>query len=371
MTHVAFVAIATVLSLLPACTGSRDVPPTTTTMPKPPIRIERLTAVEAPPGLLYSVVTWEHYVGWTGAARPGDEPNQVLVHDLDTKATRVVARSRFGGDGTIPRFRASKDMVVYVDLDRMASDDDPRTKWRMYAISLSTGEEHLLGSSTNQADEEDPSRPSVAWPWVVWFQATGDEHGNVSVRSYDLRDGRYRTLVEATLAGQLSIDDTTETVYYDTDNGSGGRDVYAVPADGSAEARRVTTSGLAAFPIARNGGLVWQQPPNADSDSLWYKPVNGGRPRRFSKRSKDYHAGDNAFPGRGFVLWYGASELTVADPSGGRSPVVLQARGGMRGLVHLNTSARWWVEGDRVAWATQDGYGREAQSTVHVAVIHP
>jgi hypothetical protein len=315
------------------------------------------------------VVTWEHWVVWVGAAKPGDDTNQVLVHDLDTKVTRVVARTRFGAEGTIPRVRAGRDTVVYVDLDRIASDDNPRTKWHMYALSLSTGEERLLGSSTNRAEEEDPSRPSVAWPWVVWFQATGDEHGNVSVRSYDLRDGRYRTLVDATFAGQLSIDDTTGLVHYDTDNGSGGRDVYAVPADGSAPPKRMTTSGLADFPIARNGGLVWQQPPNGDSDSLWYKPVRGGKPQQFSKRSKDSDAGNNAFPGRGFVLWSGGSQLTITDPSGGKPSVVLQARGSLRDLVHLDTGARWWVEGDRVAWAMMDGYGREAQSTVHVVVI--
>jgi hypothetical protein len=329
--------------------------------------------IEAPRGLIGSVVTWDHFVGWTGAAKPGDDPNQVLVHDLDTMTTRVVARTRFPREGTIPRFRASRDTVVYVDLDRVGSDDNPRTKWRMYALSLSTGEERLLANSTNQAEEEDPSRPSVAWPWVVWFQATGDEQGNVSVRSYDLRDGRYRTLVEATPAGQLSIDDTTALVHYDTDNETGGRDVYAVPADGSVPPRRVTTSGLADAPIARNGGLAWQvqqQPPYADAESLWYQPVAGGKPQRFTHATDGLPAGDNVFPGRGFVVSGQLSNLMVADPYGGRPQVALFAFKGIHDLVHLDTAARWWVEGDRVVWATMNGYGREAQSTVHVAVIH-
>src|SRR5688572_6871965 len=101
VTKSALLAAAMALSLLPSCTGSRDASrPTTTAPPKPQIRVEPLATVEAPPGLLSSVVTWEHYVGWTSAARPGDEPQQVLVHDLDTKITRAVAHSRFS-NGTI------------------------------------------------------------------------------------------------------------------------------------------------------------------------------------------------------------------------------------------------------------------------------
>jgi hypothetical protein len=365
----AVLPLAAVVSLLPACSGGREGRAPTTTTPRPPIRIEAIASVDASPGIVGSVVTWERYVGWTGAATPDDEPNQVLVHDLDTRTTRVIARSRFGAEGTIPRFRASRDTVVYVDLDRMASDVNPRTKWRMYSLSVSTGEERLLGSSTSVAEEEDPSRPSVAWPWVVWFQATGNAHGDVMVRSFDLRDGRYRTLVPATFAGQLSIDDTTGTVYYDTDNGSGGRDVFAVPADGSGAPRRVTTSGLADFPIARNGGLVWQHPPGADSESLWYQPVTGGRPQRFSQRSEQHHAGSNAFPGRGFVVWSGLDGLMAGDFDGGRAVVVQPRRQGKGNVTGLDTSPRWWVEGNRVAWAMRRGFTRDSQSTVHVAVV--
>jgi len=242
----------------------------------------------------------------------------------------------------------------------------------MYALSLSTGEERLLDSSTSPAEEENSPAPSIAWPWVAWYQATDDDYGNAPIRVFDLRDGSSRTVAAVPTAGPLSLEDTTGTVYYEADNGSGGRDVYAVPADGSVPPRRVTTSGLAASPMARNGGVVWRQPLYSDADSLWYEPVTGGKPQQFSKRSEQYGAGDGAFPGRDFVVWSGLEGLMVADPAGGRPAVVLQKRsqGGKDDLVILDTAADWWAEGDRVAWVTRNGYGPEAQSTVHVAVIH-
>ena len=329
---------------------------------RPPLHVESLATIDPGRGRVHSVVTWEHYVGWADAAEgPDVDPNRVVVHDLDTKQTRVLARTRFPG-GTIPRVRAGRDSLVYVDMSRVASDADPETDWHMYEVSVPTGKARLLASSSSPADRADPPLPSLSWPWVAWFQAGAD--GSRSVRSLDLRDGEQRELAASTAGGQLSMDDLTATVYYDDDNGSGGRDVFAVPADGSAQPRRVTTSGRADFPIARNGGLAWQEPPNADSDSLWYKAGADGEPRQISVPSDDRPtAGSNPFPGRGFVVWLLGSRLVVRDSTGALPPVSLQER-------DVSIPARRWVEGNRVVWATWTGIGTSnEQSTIYVAEV--
>lgn len=348
--------------LLPACIGgSSESPRTTTTTARPSLRVEPIATIDPGRGRVHSVVTWEHYVGWTaGTSGPDEDPNQVFVHDLATKETRVLARTRFRG-GTIPRIRASKDSVVYLDMSRIATDADPRTDWHMYEVSVSTGKERRLASSASDADRQDPPLPSVVWPWVAWFQAT---ESDASVQSLDLRNGRHQTLVASTSGEQLSMDDVTATVHYDDDNGAGGRDVFAVPADGSGPPKRITTSGKADFAIARNGGVVWQEPPEADSESLWFKAVDAGQAHRFSTASSDWpDAGSNAFPGRGFVVWLLGPKLLVRDVDARLSAVPLQEK-------EVSIPARWWVDGVRVAWATLSDVGTaQERSVIHVAAV--
>jgi hypothetical protein len=321
--------------------------------------VEPVATVDPGSGRVYSVVTWGHFVAWAAGASPDADPDRLFLYDLDTKETRVVARTKYRG-GTIPRLRASNDSIVYVDMNRVASDADASVEWQMYELSVSTGVERTLARSQSASDRENPPIPSVAWPWVVWFHP---EKEGRSVRSFDLRDGRHRVLAPATSAGQLSLDDTTATAHYD-DATTGGRDIFALPADGSSSPKKVTSSGRADFPIARNGGVAWQEPPNADSESLWFKEVAGGEPRRVSEPgSGGPTAGSSPFPGRGFVVWLLGDQLVVRDTSAMLPPVVVQQ-------ADVSIPGRWWVDGDRLAWATLRGIGGTSErSEIHVARI--
>ena len=369
----ALTVVVLVASLLPACAGSKEARTTTTvtapsTVPKRDLRVVRIAEVDPGAGRVASVITWDHFVAWVGASTVSSgiegEPNQVLVHDLETKTTRVVARTGFP-KGTINRVRAHRDTLVYVDQQRVTTDSEPGTSWHMYAFSLTTGELRRLASSRSPADENDPARPSIAWPWVAWLQSTGDEEGHVAVRRIHLETGQEKVLVPSTAAGQFSMDDVTGTVFYDDDNGAGGRDVFRVPADGSMGPTKVTSSGKADFPIARNGGLVWQQPPGSDSDSLWYRPLPEGTETKFALSSAGgIPAGTNSFPGRGFVVWSDGKGLNVAYPMEPPRPAVL-----VQDRTSLSIGARWWVDGQRLVWATVKGYGDDERSLIHLASV--
>jgi hypothetical protein len=357
--------------LLPACVGGRSrapSPSSTARSPSPALTVEPIVTVDPGVGRVHSVVTWGHYVGWAAGTDappgPGVQPSRVLVHDLDDKTTRVLARTHFPG-GTIERIRASKDTVVYVDLAREATAEQPGAPWHLYEVSVSTGRERRLASSATALDEENPPRPSIVWPWVAWLQAT-DAEGRVAVRSLDLRNGEQRTLVPSSTGVQSSMDDVTASVYYDDDNGTGGRDVFAVPVDGSGPPTRVSASGRAGFPIARNGAVAWQQPPGGDSDSLWHKALPRGPEQQFAATSEGLPAGSNSFPGRGFVVYLGREGLMVGHPSGAVPPVRLDEGG------DASIPARWWVEGDRVAWASiRDVGSPEERSTIHLSRVRP
>ncbi len=327
----------------------------------PSLRVDTVATIDAGGGRAHSLVTWGRYVAWTaGAAGPDEDPNEILVHDLDSKQTRVVARTRFPR-GTIPRVRGSGESLVFLDMSRVPTDSDAGSDWHMYEVSISTGKQRRLLSSTGKADREDPPIPSIAWPWVVWFRPAGDAY---TLQSLDLREARERTVARSPAGGQLSLDNETLTAYYDDDNGANGRDVFAVPVDGSAPPRRVTTSGKADFPLARNGAVAWQEPPGGRSEALLYKAASTDTVHRVSTPSSTWpEAGRNPFPGRGFVVWLMGSQLLVRAASGQSPPTVLEER-------HASIPARWWVEADRVAWATLTGVGTaNERSVIHVAHV--
>lgn len=350
--------------LLPACAGSRNAslpqPSTAPTTPEGGLRLEPVVTIDPGPGRVHSVVVWDHFVGWAAGPTADADPDRLFLYNLETKDSRVIARTKYRG-GTIPRLRASKDSVVYVDMNRVASDVDASVEWHMYELSLSTGRERTLARSASASDLERPPIPSVAWPWVVWFQP--EEQGR-TVRSFDLRDGRQKVLASASTAGQLSLDDTTANAHYD-DASREGRDVFSVPADGSSPPSQVTTSGRADFPIARNGGVSWQEPPEADSMSLWFKEVTA-QPRRVSEAGAyGPTAGSNPFPGRGFVVWLLGNQLVARDSAAVRPHVVVQE-------ADVSIPARWWVDGDRVAWATLTSIGTpNERSEIRVSRVVP
>lgn len=354
--------------LLPACAGSRSATSPTTTSVAPPTpavatHVEPLAAVDAGRVRAHSVVVWEHYLGWTAAPSAHADPDRVFVHDLHTDTTRVVARTSYPG-GTIPRLRASKDSIVYLDMSRVATPDDGATNWRLYEVSVKSGKIRQLLASATRAERVDPPLPSVSWPWVAWLHPTEKD---LSVQSLDLRDGSRRTLVPSTSGSQLSFDDVSGTIFYDDDNGAGGRDLFRLAPDGSQPAVQVTSSGAVDFPIARNGGVVWQEPVGSSSDSLWYLPTAGTvtSPTRFSTPDEVDAplAGTNGFPGRGFVVWLVGDRLLARDAEARSRPASLQER-------DVSIPARWWVDADRVAWATLTGIGTATEkSVVHLAKI--
>ncbi len=358
------VVAASLVLLLPACSGgSRSAPdqaPTTETLPI--IRTQPTATITPPAGTVESLTAWDHYVAWVGQspeALAGDrDTDQVLVHDLKAQTTRVVAKTGFR-NGTIVRVRGHGDHVVFLDQARIPSGGEPATPWVAYVASVQTGQTQRIAASAGRLDEAMPAVPNIAGPWVVWLELVDAERGTVRIRSFNHKDGTHRVLAEQVSAGQATIDDTTEAVFFDDENGEGAWDVYRVPADGSGPAVRVTSSGATAFPIARNGGVVWQQPTTGASDSLWYAPISS--PERAVRVTGQRNA-TNAVPGKGFVLWADAAGKLLVSAARQDEPGVVVADASV-----LDTAARWSAAGSTFAFSTRRNAGDQA--TIHVVRV--
>lgn len=361
------VVIVSVLFLLPACTGSRNSAGSSsrTTVPRVPSAEYSISSVaEITPdiGWVESLATWDHFVAWVGQSAESHarqwEPDQVVLHDLRSRRTHIVARTRFP-NGTIRRVRGNGDTLVFVDQASVTTAERPTTAWELYAFSISTGQARLLAASKSARDQAVTPLPNIVEPWVVWYRANDSEVESVAIVAVNLHTAGFVTIVQSANVGQLTIEESSLEVYYDDDNESGGRDIYRVSLQNDRVVSRVTTQGDVGFPVARNAAVVWQRIGTAGSYSLWYKPVSG------EALSVNDDAGvTNAVPGDGFVIWAdGASNLVVGDPLGQRTVKQVAESS------ELDTAARWAVSDRRIVWSTVKGYGQEQQSAIHVAEV--
>jgi hypothetical protein len=319
-----------------------------------------LTSFVARDAIVYSITTWDHYVAWAGGDSEASNPNRIALYDLDTRITRVIARSSWN-TGEIDWVRGSRGTIVYTELARIPSDEDPNVPWRVFAVDISTGRKRQIAASKRPSDEILQPFPSIEWPWIVDISPPSKPSTETAdIVSYDLRDGRRLVLVPSGHPGSVTIDHGL--VFYGEITG-GQQDLFVVPVDGSGKPRRLTTSGRVALPKAANGGVTWQEPPQGDPDSLWYMPTNPlGSPIQFAQ------GGSNAFPGQGFVLWYTVDgRLVASDPLDAREPTVLDSPDQTTGSIP-SLPAKWWTFGDRAAWVS-DIIGDLPTATIHIGLL--
>jgi hypothetical protein len=264
---------------------------------------------------------------------------QVVVCDL-VKGKVVVVAERRAAKGTVYDYVVGADeYVVYTRLSDLPNVMD-KVDWAIEAVNLSTGERQVLAEFREGTPDLVP-RPSVRGNWVAWTQ---EEEGGVAVRVHDLATNTGRELAGPEVqAGNVGIAERN-VVVFDGTSGAGRRDVFAVPADGSAPLRRLTDQGKVQPLIVANGRVTWRNgAPGPTEPERWTMvPDRDEEPVRVASRGR-------AVPGGSFLVTEEGEGLAVHALSPGSPPMPLVAEG-----QRLDRGALWDVSGDVVVWVGVD-----------------
>lgn len=353
---------AMVIALLAGCTGSgsEDAEPdpassastststsSTTTVASATVEVVATIAVE--PAVTLNLTTWDGRVAW-GAGPDAEHIDRVDVWDETTGIVTTVARST-SPTGSTDWVRGDRDTIVFTDLARQASDDDPLTPWTIRTVDLVTGASKTIATST-PAEELGAPFPVIAWPWVVWI-ASDDTTSSVVAHNVDTDERRVLVADVAAVAVDIDGDD----VAYSVQDAGGGRDVFVVGLDGGAP-QQVTTTGLVQLFSFGDGMLSWTEEVDGVR-AVWAAEQGGGwRPALVSETS----AG-NAVSGDGFVAWF-AEDLTVSVAAADGGPALRMDTGPAR------VSARLDASGERLVWATNDRPERNLITVAEIAAAH-
>jgi hypothetical protein len=280
---------------------------------------------------------------------------QVVVCDLVKGKVAVVAERR-AAEGTVYDYVVgSGDHVVYTRLSELPNVMDT-VDWAIEAVNLSTGARQVLAERRAGTPDLVP-RPAVRGNWVAWTQ---EEESGVAVRVRDLATNTGRELAGAEVqAGNVGITEQ-DIVVFDGTPGAGRRDVFAVPADGSAPMRKLTDQGSVQPLVVANGRVTWRNGPTGPTEPERWTMVPGRdeEPVRVASMGR-------AVPGADFLVTEEGEGLAVHALSPGTPPVPLVAAG-----QRLDRGALWDVGGDVVVWVGVDYPPlKEVRRHLHVARV--
>jgi hypothetical protein len=295
---------------------------------------------------------WDGHLGLT------PDFKSIAVCDLSAGRPTTVAALDEGSPASLDWVDGAGDTVVHSRLASVPdlSSPEPKAEWTIEATDLGSGTRRRLAQSGGKGGPETNyhvlPRPVVDGHWVVWVGVPGpaDQGGELVV--FDLRTGRRRVVARRVFPGEVGL--WKGMVAYD-DVSDRGRDIFVVPADGSAGPRRLTQVGTVTYPRFANGWAAWQEVVEAirdtpqgyrtDLDPVWAVSLAGGEPVRMER-------GRHPVPGDGFVLAEVVNRgLVLYDTRAPTAPPVVVA-----GPDEFDVAARWDVLDGTAAWATPD-YG--------------
>jgi hypothetical protein len=297
---------------------------------------------------------WGHYLAFTSGH------DRAIVCDLERGLTATVAEATSQEEGAIDYVVGSKDTVVYSRLSRVAQLDDASsawTGWTIEAVDLQTGMHWAIDRNRQEKKAPDTEFgnlpfPEVDWPWVTWLHATSEK--DAELWSFDLRSGRRQLIATLPNGGRIDMSDGLVVFDRITSKDFMQRDLYAVPADGSQEPRRLAALGGGQWPEVGGGRVVWdiKGSPSAgsrDADrTVWMHSLpNGPGPIQLG-------TGTAPRPGNGFILVSQNESLRLYDPRRPGEPSIEFASAKERGAAGVGL-----VGHDLILW----GGGEEGRGT--------
>jgi len=273
---------------------------------RPVLRLETPHAEIVSPDLSQGVLAYAF------ARKQNTDAKAVEVVELATEDARVVARSRWP-EGLVNWVQLAGDTLIYTDQDRLPDSWDMRSKWRLYALDLVTGERTVLATSGGRAQPWLPA-PHSAEGFVVWseLQNRRDLADGVRVRLWRPRWEKPRTLMDhaKVLMTSEQISDG-QLVYIGP---SGGKvkgyfrqDVFTVPLRGGGEPVQLSDHNWVDWVAAADGMAVWSKRRNprrndlADPYTHWSRPLDRSEP---AVRIQRGFTSSNVVAGTGFAAWW-------------------------------------------------------------------
>lgn len=279
---------------------------------------------------------------WAGHLSYPVDRKRVVVCDLAQGRSTVVAEivSEDDAAAVYDYVVGSGEHVLWTRLSKLPNVIET-VDWAMEAMRLSTGERQVIAEQRGGIPDLVP-RPAIEGRWVAWAQ---EEAGGVSVRLFDLATGDRRTLAPASVrAGNVGITPDGTVVFDGSSGPEDERDVFAVPADGRGDVRRLTHQG-AVQPLAlANGRVTWRNRLSEAGEGERWTMVPGP-----DENPVEVHATGRAVPGPDFLVTEEGDGLAVHPVAPGAAALALVDEG-----QRLDRGALWDVRGDVVAWVTVD-----------------
>ena len=319
------------------------------------LQVTLTTSIERS-SLVQNLYTWASYVVWLEGPTNSSRSVEAVLYDVRSRQLRVIAQASTPTAVIVPVVGGGPDGadVAYVELAHPLSDQSPDSPWTLYLLDLNTGGKRAIASNPKPSAGLSAPFPDMDEHWVAWAQLQ-PQGQLLDIKTLDLTSGVVRTVAVGVATASVSVNNGV--VYFDNGSASSGRDVFSVPANGSAGTSQVTHSGHVLLPNAKNGTLSWQEPELGDPTSTWALDLNGGKS---PTKVADGPNGDT-HPGPSFVAWLNFidSALEVGSLHGGPTVTVEQS--------NLSLPAAWNIAGNRLVWATR--VPSTSRSTVHLAIV--
>lgn len=283
----------------------------------------------------------------------GTLTGRVEIVTIESGDVELVTSSTWSG-GVAQGAVLVGDTVVFNDQDRIP-DGSWRTRWRLVAHDLETGEDRILSESDGvETWSPVPHSDGEALIWSELEDAADPDKGAVVYRWHP-GDSKAKPIVRHAYVDQFNLQNVGDTLVSPGFSGmktrrGRGIDLYAHDLE-TGERRRLTHHGLVYFNDVTDGRVAWSEydpAPDADSDdaySQWTMTLDGSQPGPV--KLQEGYSGGNTTAGENYVAWWPMGEgIVLSSPDGQRRSV-------LRYRHHAYVPFRMRGDGDLLAFATQ------------------
>lgn len=305
-------------------------------------------------------------VAWSGCGLcelQSTGQHSLYLTDIATGRTKVVATSVYP-NGTLDWFTSSGDVLVWIDIGQVLSDNNPSARWTIRACHVAHCAPWTVAGSGTHASP--PPYPSAGGGHVVWASTDATAGGRATVWAYDLATRRTSVVLRSWVVPRVWLSGAnllyTGTwppgAKVDPYRPPSTNEVFVRPLDGGS-AHPLSASHHVGNPDVGGGLLSWSEPMYGDGKQLWIADATiSGRGRLLLRTSTIQQ-----LAGAGFVVnispLAGLWVTDVADPT---------QRVKLASTENASAAAHFSTDGDLLAYATQQQSG-SAQHSAPV-VLH-
>ncbi len=298
---------------------------------------------------------WQNHAAWISPGDGAHQGDRLVVLDLGSRTERIL--TTVPPTHTLGSVAGDANIVVYVEWTSTPTNTNPMVDWTMKSVDLVSGVVQDIASSASPVHNALVPTPTIHLPWIVWAQPIAvpqEQRVDFTVTSYNLKSGHRAVLTDPVgVDGSVELSGSTVVYARNRPPDRSSYDVYARPADGTAEAVNLTNTGYAREPFATDGWVGWL----GNSNGYISAAIMGYDARRGRKGrviTVDLRTEGNPRLGKDFVLWLsfgGPLQLEPLPATDATSPVRVADYSAVNGV------GRWDAWQNMITWVerTQDG----------------